>query len=163
LVPERLQAEASVASLIEMEQALQLAQFEAFWQKAKDAEIRPILDAASSGKGASFDDAVRGFIAKVLQRTYGSIEPKRFAALLCVKESDVAAQCAKLSAAGSGAWCVDKGMVLPPATQDNRPRGTVIPATDAASASVAPMLPAAVSQAKYADFAHVIRTLSTQA
>jgi hypothetical protein len=69
LIPDRLHTAPQVAALIELERCLQLAQFKLFWEKASEEAIAPFL-ATITG----FNDAVRDFIAKALNRTYQKIE-----------------------------------------------------------------------------------------
>jgi hypothetical protein len=115
--------------LEELELLLQRAFFSEFWVRARDPEVVALL--ARTGLAGAFGEAVRGFVAGVLKRTYRRIALGELAGNLGLSEGE-----ARAWVAGKG-WGVDASggsggsgsggggvlVELPPSV-DNTPRAT---------------------------------------
>jgi hypothetical protein len=101
----------AVKALIELDAALQKAQFRTFWEKAGSAECRKVLD-----KVPGFDEAIRVFILGALGRTYQKVEAGVLAAALNISDG--------AGFAASKGWTVEGSLVtLPPSAETSaRPK-----------------------------------------
>lgn len=124
LLPEGCRV-ACLPVLEELELLLQRAFFSEFWVRAGDPVVVALL--ARTGLAVAFGEAVRGFVAGVLKRTYRRIALGELAGNLGLSEGE-----AKAWVAAKG-WGVDAGsgsvggggvlVELPPSV-DNTPRAT---------------------------------------
>lgn len=98
----------SVKALIELEAALQRAQFPVFWERARAAPAAELL-----ARVPGFDDAVRAFVVAALCRTYQKVEAAVLAAALDIADGVA-------FASGKG-WPVEGSLVgLPPSPDTSR-------------------------------------------
>jgi hypothetical protein len=107
-LPQQHQTEA-VKALIELDAALQKAQFRAFWEKAGSAECRALLE-----RVPGFSDAIRSFILGALNRTCQKVETKVLAEALNVADA--------ASFAASKGWAVEGSLVTLPPTPETSAR-----------------------------------------
>ena len=106
----------ALAQLVELEHLLQKAQFSEFWARAQEPAVAALL--ARAALAPAFADAVRAFVAAVLQRTYRRISLAELARCLGLEEAQAREW------AGRRGWVVAAAdaVVELPASADNTPR-----------------------------------------
>lgn len=108
LLPAKHQTE-TVKALIELDTLLQKAQFGAFWDRAAQADLRPVLD-----RVAGFDDSIRKFIVNAINRTYQKVEKSVLQTALKQTNVDSLLQ--------QHGWQTEGSLVVLPMTESTAPR-----------------------------------------